>query len=141
MGCRIHAELCINYCNEVLQQQFNRFVFKAEQAEYEYEGIEWSNIEFADNQVALDLIDDRRTGIFSILDEQCRLPKCTDITFVRAIYDKCEKNTYFSASQMQKSKVRKTHKFTELSMFNFFLMTKIVLPIGDFRHISLCWTS
>ena len=99
-------ELCINYCNEALQQQFNRFVFKAEQAEYEYEGISWSNIEFSDNQEALDLIEGRRDGIFSVLDEQCRLQRCTDNTFIRAVYDKCEANEYFEASQMQKSKVR-----------------------------------
>ena len=81
-------------------------MFKAEQAEYEYEGISWSNIEFADNQEALDLIEDRRDGIFSVLDEQCRLPRCTDKTFIRAVYDKCGANTHFEASQMQKSKVR-----------------------------------
>lgn len=98
-------ELCINYCNEALQQQFNRFVFKAEQAEYEYEGIEWYNIEFPDNQEALDLIEDRLIGIFSVLDEQCKLPKCTDDTFVRAVYDKCDANVYFEASDIHKSKV------------------------------------
>ena len=104
----VTTELCINYCNEALQQQFNHFTFKAEQAEYEYEGIDWSTIQFKDNQEALDLIEDRRSGLFSILDEQCILPRCTDSTFVRAMYEKCEGNKYFSGSQMQKSSVSHT---------------------------------
>lgn len=62
-------QLCINYCNEALQQQFNRFVFKLEQQEYQKEGIEWSFITFPDNQDVLDLIDRKHDGILSLLDE------------------------------------------------------------------------
>jgi myosin V len=94
-------QLCINYCNEALQQQFNKFVFKIEQQEYDEEGIDWSFIDFPDNQDVLDLIEKRRDGIFDILDEKCRLASCTDASFVRAIIERCEKHPRFSASQTQ----------------------------------------
>ena len=88
-------QLCINYCNEALQQQFNRFVFTLEQQEYQKEGIDWSFIEFPDNQDVLDLIDNRRDGILSILDEQCRLSRCTDRSFALMVYDKCRAHPRF----------------------------------------------
>jgi myosin-5 len=71
-------QLCINYTNETLQQQFNKFVFKMEQEEYEREKIEWSFIHFPDNQDCLDLIEGRPNGILAMLDDECRLPKGSD---------------------------------------------------------------
>ena len=43
-------QLCINFCNESLQQQFNAFVFKEEQSLYRQEGIQWRDIHFKDNE-------------------------------------------------------------------------------------------
>uniref|UniRef100_A0A0E0C753 Myosin motor domain-containing protein n=1 Tax=Oryza meridionalis TaxID=40149 RepID=A0A0E0C753_9ORYZ len=50
-------QLCINFTNEKLQQHFNQNVFKMEQEEYNREQIDWSYIEFVDNQDVLDLIE------------------------------------------------------------------------------------
>ncbi|KAL9381793.1 hypothetical protein Peur_024828 [Populus x canadensis] len=50
-------QFCINYTNEKLQQHFNQHVFKMEQEEYTKEQIDWSYIEFVDNQDVLDLIE------------------------------------------------------------------------------------
>ena len=96
-------QLCINYCNESLQQQFNKFVFKLEQSEYEREGIQWNFISFPDNQDVLDLIDKKRSGILSILDEQCFLTQCTDQSFAQSVYQKCGsgRNGPFVASTRQ----------------------------------------
>ena len=41
------------------------------QAEYEREEIDWSYIQFVDNQDVLDLIEGKM-GIFDLLDEVCR---------------------------------------------------------------------
>lgn len=46
------------------------------QAEYEREQIDWSYIQFVDNQDVLDLIEGR-LGILDLLDEQCRFPTAT----------------------------------------------------------------
>jgi myosin-5 len=94
-------QLCINFCNEALQQQFNRFVFKLEQQEYKKEGIEWAFIAFPDNQDVLDLIEKKHDGILSVLDEQCRLPRCNDKSFASAIYAKCGEHPRFEATKAQ----------------------------------------
>nr|AAM44879.1 Putative myosin heavy chain [Oryza sativa Japonica Group] len=62
-------QLCINFANEKLQQHFNKHVFKMEQEEYKTEEINWSYIEFVDNQDILDLIEKKPIGIVSLLDE------------------------------------------------------------------------
>jgi myosin-5 len=94
-------QLCINYCNEALQQQFNAFVLKNEQAEYEREGIEWSFIEFPENQDVIDLIDKRGSGILCILDDQCRAPGTSDRSFALDIFNKCKNHARFSANRKQ----------------------------------------
>lgn len=77
-------QLCINYANERLQQQFNWDVFKSEQAEYESEGIEWQYIQFVDNQECLDLIDRKDTmGLLHLVDEESAIQKGSDEKFVQ----------------------------------------------------------
>lgn len=43
------------------------------QAEYEREQIDWSYIEFVDNQDVLDLLEGK-VGILDLLDETCKFP-------------------------------------------------------------------
>ncbi|XLU20037.1 hypothetical protein S245_056103, partial [Arachis hypogaea] len=46
-------------------------VFKMEQERYTKEGIDWSYLEFVDNQDVLDLIEKKPGGIIALLDEAC----------------------------------------------------------------------
>ncbi|XP_070817988.1 unconventional myosin-Va [Chaetodon trifascialis] len=79
-------QFCINYANEKLQQQFNRHVFHLEQEEYVREELAWSRIEFSDNQQCISLIEGQ-LGLFDLLDEECRMPKGSDESWVRKLYD------------------------------------------------------
>lgn len=80
-------QFCINYANEVLQQQYNQHVFKLEQEEYISEGIDWTFIEYSDNQPVIDIIESRPIGILNLLDEECRMPKGTDSTWCAKLYE------------------------------------------------------
>jgi len=80
-------QFCINYANEKLQQQFNQHVFKLEQEEYVAEGINWSMIDFYDNQPCINLIESK-LGILDLLDEECRMPSGSDAQWCLKLYDK-----------------------------------------------------
>lgn len=62
-------QLCINYTNERLQQQFNDQIFVTEQTDYIKEGLDWTIINFRSNQNVVDLISKKPTGLLNILEE------------------------------------------------------------------------
>ena len=95
-------QLCINYTNETLQQQFNQFVFKMEQEEYTSEGIEWSFVSFPDNQDCIDLIDLKKKSIFSTLDDECMLAGGADEKFASRMIKELGEYERFSVTPAQK---------------------------------------
>ncbi|XP_058531432.1 unconventional myosin-XIX isoform X2 [Ochotona princeps] len=66
-------QLCINYTNEKLQQHFVAHYLRAQQEEYALEGLEWSFVNYRDNQTCLDLIEGSPISICSLINEECRL--------------------------------------------------------------------
>ncbi|XP_041087041.1 unconventional myosin-If-like isoform X1 [Polyodon spathula] len=66
-------QFCINFVNEKLQQIFIELTLKAEQEEYVQEGIKWSPIEYFNNKIVCDLIENKLNppGIMSVLDDVC----------------------------------------------------------------------
>ncbi|GFR45863.1 hypothetical protein Agub_g7314 [Astrephomene gubernaculifera] len=90
-------QFCINLANEKLQQHFNQHVFKMEQAEYEREQIDWSYIQFVDNQDVLDLIEGKM-GILDLLDEVCRFVDAKGKDFAEKLYNAttCKDSRRFS---------------------------------------------
>ena len=74
-------------------------MFKLEQEEYVKEQIEWSFIDFYDNQPCIDLIEGK-LGILDLLDEECRLPKGSDQNWCQKLYDKHIKHGHFEKPRM-----------------------------------------
>ncbi|KAG5055444.1 hypothetical protein JHK85_007954 [Glycine max] len=110
-------QFCINLTNEKLQQHFNQHVFKMEQEEYKKEEIDWSYIEFVDNQDILDLIEKvspsysaillliglKPGGIIALLDEACMFPRSTHETFAQKLYQTFKNHKRFSKPKLSRS--------------------------------------
>eukprot|EP01113_Clastostelium_recurvatum_P038626 TRINITY_DN57_c0_g2_i1.p1 TRINITY_DN57_c0_g2~~TRINITY_DN57_c0_g2_i1.p1 ORF type:complete len:1863 (-),score=713.26 TRINITY_DN57_c0_g2_i1:63-5651(-) len=97
-------QFTINYANEVLQNQFNQHIFKLEQQEYVKEKIDWSYVEFNDNQACVELIESKPLGILALLDEECTFPKATPATLASKLYANHGKNKFF-----EKPRFSQTH--------------------------------
>ena len=109
-------QFCINLANEKLQQHFNQHVFKQEQEEYEREAIDWSYIEFVDNQDVLDLIEKKNTGIISLLDEACMFPATTYEQFAQKLYQALDgKHTRFAKPKRSQTAFTLTHYAGEVT--------------------------
>jgi myosin-7 len=81
-------QLCINFCNESLQQFFVHHIFKMEQAEYDKEKISWANISFTDNAPTLALISEMPMNVLALVDEESKFPKGSD----KSLLDKLHTN-------------------------------------------------
>uniref|UniRef100_A0A8C1KQP2 Unconventional myosin-Id n=1 Tax=Cyprinus carpio TaxID=7962 RepID=A0A8C1KQP2_CYPCA len=96
-------QFCINYCNEKLQQLFIQLVLKQEQEEYEREGIPWKHIDYFNNQIIVDLVEQQHKGIFAVLDEACmNVGKVTDEMFLQALNGKLAKHAHYTSRKVLK---------------------------------------
>lgn len=101
--CNSFEQFCINFTNEKLQQHFNQHVFKMEQEEYTKEEINWSYIEFIDNQDVLDLIEKKPGGIIALLDEACMFPRSTHETFAQKLFQTFKNNKRFVKPKLSRT--------------------------------------
>lgn len=89
-------QFCINFCNEKLQQLFIELTLKSEQEEYLKEGIEWESIEFFDNKVICNLIEEKHKGIIALLDEECLRPgDPNDLSFLNKLNEKLGNHPHY----------------------------------------------
>ncbi|KAK2850079.1 hypothetical protein Q7C36_008862 [Tachysurus vachellii] len=103
-------QFIINYCNEKLQQIFIELTLREEQEEYVREGIEWTNIEYFNNAIICDLIENNQNGILAMLDEECLRPgTVTDETFLDKLNTVCAEHQHFESRLSKNSKFLTDH--------------------------------
>ncbi|XP_030645361.1 unconventional myosin-Ig [Chanos chanos] len=94
-------QFCINYCNEKLQQLFIELILRQEQEEYEREGITWQHIDYFNNQIIVDLVEQPHKGIISILDEAClTVGKVTDTVCLESMNNKLGQHPHYTSRKL-----------------------------------------
>ncbi|KAF6994882.1 hypothetical protein CFC21_011483 [Triticum aestivum] len=135
-------QFCINLTNEKLQQHFNQHVFKMEQEEYTKEEIDWSYIQFVDNQDILDLIEKKPGGIIALLDETCMLRNSNHEIFAEKLYQKFKDNPHFSRPKFSRSDFTIHHYAGNVTyQTDLFLDKNIDYAVNehqDLLHASTC---
>ncbi|XP_062822649.1 unconventional myosin-Ih [Anolis carolinensis] len=102
-------QFCINYCNEKLQQLLIEMTLKAEQEEYEQEGIEWEPVSYFNNKVICDLVEEKHRGIIAILDEEGLRPgEATDLSFLEKMEEKLGGHPHFLTRKLADLHVRRS---------------------------------
>ncbi|KAF4323310.1 hypothetical protein G195_003645 [Phytophthora kernoviae 00238/432] len=122
LNCNGFEQLCINYANERLQAQFNEFVFVREQQIYIAEGIDWSNISHPSNEACLALFDDKSNGLFSLLDQECLMPKGSNQALSTKFYRyHGDSNSADSAGLLQQPQIAQSKLPLLMSSFSRYL--------------------
>uniref|UniRef100_A0A8C4DV06 Myosin IG n=1 Tax=Dicentrarchus labrax TaxID=13489 RepID=A0A8C4DV06_DICLA len=94
-------QFCINYCNEKLQQLFIELILRQEQGEYQREGITWQHIDYFNNQIIVDLVEQSHKGIISILDEAClTVGKVTDTVCLDSMDTKLAQHPHYTSRKL-----------------------------------------
>ncbi|XP_075754937.1 unconventional myosin-Ih isoform X3 [Pelodiscus sinensis] len=113
-------QFCINYCNEKLQQLLIEMTLKAEQEEYELEGIEWEPIPYFNNKIICDLVEEKHKGIISILDEECLRPgEATDLSFLEKLEEKVGDHAHFLTRKLADQKTRKSIDWVDFRLLHY----------------------
>lgn len=101
-------QFCINYCNEKLQKFFNDNILKNEQELYKREGLNVPEIKFTDNQDIIELIESKSNGIFTLLDEESKLPKPSPAHFTIEIHNSWQNHFRLALPRSSRLKIHRT---------------------------------
>jgi len=107
-------QLCINFCNEKLQQFFNHHMFVLEQEEYLKEGIDWEMVDFGMDLQSCITMFEKPLGIVAILEEESLFPKATDKTFEEKL-----KQNHMGKSPSFAKAIHKTDKNAHFAIIHY----------------------
>lgn len=100
-------QFCINYCNEKLQHLFIEQILQQQQEEYEREGIVWEHVDYVDNQIIVDLVEQPHKGIISVLDEAClTVGNVTDTVLLESMDKKLCQHPHYSSRKVNLTRDR-----------------------------------
>jgi len=98
-------QLCINYANERLHNFFLMRVFEVEIELYRMQQLQVPVLTYPDNSKVIELLEKSPTGIFPLLDSQCKMPKGSDKNFNGAICKQHANHPHFSTLSASKMKM------------------------------------
>jgi myosin heavy subunit len=101
-------QLFINLANELLQDKFNDYFFELDVEECRLEGITLNfNLESDSNKDIIALVNDPKTGILALLDEEMKMNKADDSTFTSKV-----RKQHKDSKRLELPKAEKDLKFT-----------------------------
>ncbi|XP_021833127.1 myosin-2 isoform X1 [Prunus avium] len=131
-------QMCINYANERLQQHFNRHLFKLEQEEYELEGIDWTKVDFEDNQECLNVFEKKPLGLLSLLDVESNFSKANDLTLAEKFKQHLNANSCFKAERGRAFSIRHHAGEVLYDTSGFLEKNRDPLPSVSIQLLSSC---
>ncbi|OXA52598.1 unconventional myosin IC [Folsomia candida] len=113
-------QFCINYCNEKLQQLFIELTLKSEQEEYRKEGIQWEDVDYFNNKVICDLVEEKHKGIIALMDEECLRPgDPTDFTMLEKMDRSLSTHPHYLSHKLANTSVRKSLTRDEFRLLHY----------------------
>merc|ERR1719510_1955689 len=79
-------QFCINFTNEKIQGFFNYNIIASEQEEYIKESVLWKPMDVPDNSDFVAMIEQKKGGMFALLDSACKAPKPSPENFYKEFF-------------------------------------------------------
>ncbi|CAL0328901.1 unnamed protein product [Lupinus luteus] len=106
--------------------------------DYESDGIDWTKIDFEDNQECLDLFEKKPLGLLSLLDKESILPKASDLTLANKLKQHLDANPCFKGQRGRAFSVRHYTGEVLYDTNGFLEMNRDILPSDSLQLLSSC---